>query len=157
MATKTNLNAKINEVKDEIPNINNLATSSSLTAVENKKRSASNLVKKTDYNTTINDIEKKITDHNHDEYITTPEFNKLTAENFAAILKQVNLASKSDFVNKTDFDNQVKNVTSNKNELNELAKKVKAISTKGLTKSFTGKFSVINGAKYFFKKYFKAI
>ena len=46
MATKTNLNAKINEVKDEIPNINNLATSSSLTAVENKKRSASNLVKK---------------------------------------------------------------------------------------------------------------
>ena len=120
MATKTNLNAKINEVKDEIPNINNLATSSSLTAVENKKRSASNLVKKTDYNTTINDIEKKITDHNHHEYITTPEFNKLTAENFAAILKQVNLASKSDFVNKTDFDNQVKNVTSNKNELNEL-------------------------------------
>ena len=113
--------------------------------------------KKTDYNTTINDIEKKITDHNHDEYITTPEFNKLTAENFAAILKQVNLASKSDFVNKTDFDNQVKNVTSNKNELNELAKKVKAISTKGLTKSFTDKFSVINGAKYFFKKYFKAI
>ena len=60
MATKTNLNAKINEVKDEIPNINNLATSSSLTAVENKKRSASNLVKKTDYNTTINDIEKKL-------------------------------------------------------------------------------------------------
>ena len=71
MATKTNLNAKINEVKDEMPNINNLATSSSLTAVENKKRSVSNLVKKTDYNTTINDIEKKITDHDHDEYITT--------------------------------------------------------------------------------------
>ena len=71
MATKTNLNAKINEVKDEMPNINNLATSSSLTAVENKKHSVSNLVKKTDYNTTINDIEKKITDHDHDEYITT--------------------------------------------------------------------------------------
>ena len=34
----------------------------------------------------------------------------------------------------TDFDNQVKNVTSNKNELNELSKKVKAILTKGLTK-----------------------
>ena len=27
---------------------------------------------------------KKITDHNHDNYITTPEFNKLTTENFAA-------------------------------------------------------------------------
>ena len=28
---------------------------------------------------------------NHDKYITTPEFNKLTAENFTARLKQVNL------------------------------------------------------------------
>ena len=25
-----------------------------------------------------------IIDHNHDKYTTTPEFNKLTAENFAA-------------------------------------------------------------------------
>ena len=58
-----------------------------------------NLVKKTDYNAKINDIEKKITDHNHDKYITTPEFNKLTSENFAARLKQANLASKSDIVN----------------------------------------------------------
>ena len=61
----------------------------------------------------------KIIDHNHDKYITTPEFNKLTAESFAARLKQANLASKSDianFVNKTDFDIQVKNVTSNKND-----------------------------------------
>ena len=33
-----------------------------------------------------------------------------------------------------DFDNKVKDVTSNKNESNELSKKVKAISTKGLTK-----------------------
>ena len=28
---------------------------------------------------------------------------------------------------KTDFDNKLKNVTSNKNELNELSKKVKAM------------------------------
>ena len=42
--------------------------------------------KKTDYNTKINEIEKKITDHNHDKYITTPEFNKLTSQNFAARL-----------------------------------------------------------------------
>ena len=52
-------------------------------------------------------------------------------------LNQENLASKSaiaNFVNKTDFDNQEKSVTSNKNELNELSKKFKAISTKGLTK-----------------------
>ena len=117
----------------------NLGTKASLTAVENKIPSVSNLVKKTDYNTKINEIEKKITDHNHDKYITTPEFNKLTSENFAARLKQANLASKSDianFVNKTDFDNQVKNITSNKNELNELSKKVKAISTKSINKMF---------------------
>ena len=50
LATKTTLNAKINEVKGEIPNITNLATTSALTAVENKIPSVSNLVKKTDYN-----------------------------------------------------------------------------------------------------------
>ena len=27
---------------------------------------------------------KRITDHDHNKYITTPEFNKLTSENFAA-------------------------------------------------------------------------
>ena len=31
----------------------------------------SNLVKKTDYNTKINEIEKQITDHHHEKYITT--------------------------------------------------------------------------------------
>ena len=31
--------------------------------------------------------------------MTTPEFNKLTAENFAARLEQANLASKSDIAN----------------------------------------------------------
>ena len=30
----------------------------------------------------ISEIEKKITDHNHDRYITTEEFNKCTAEIF---------------------------------------------------------------------------
>ena len=34
------------------------------------------LIKK-DYNTKINEIEKKLTDDNHEKYITTPEFNKL--------------------------------------------------------------------------------
>ena len=68
--------------------------------------------------------------------MTTPEFNKLTAENFAARLEQANLASKSDIanlVNKTiliiSFN---KRINSNKtkhvlveNELNELSKKLK--------------------------------
>ena len=76
-----------------------------MTAVENKVPNVSNLVKKTDYDTKVNEIEKKITDHNHDKYITTPKFNKLTAENFAAkLLAQANL------VTKTDFDNKLSNL-----------------------------------------------
>ena len=77
--------------------------------------------KKADYVTKGIAIGKKITEHNHDKFITTPEFNKLTSENFASRLKQTSLASKSDivdFVNKTDFNDKLKNVTSNKNELN---------------------------------------
>ena len=49
-------------------------------------------------------------------------------------LKRANLVRKSgigNLVNKTDFDNKLNDVTSNKNELNELSKKVKAILTKG--------------------------
>ena len=53
--------------------------------------------------------------------ITTTEFNKLTAESFAARLARTDLASKSDianFVKKTDFDDKLTNlnkeVTSNK-------------------------------------------
>ena len=127
-----------------------MTTTSSLTAVENRIPIVSNLVKKRKL-IKINEIGKKITDHSHDEYIATPEFNKLTAENFAARLKQANLACKSDIANfeyKTDFDNQIKNVTSRKNELNELSNKVKAISTKALTKDLIDKFSIINETKY---------
>ena len=40
----------------------------------------SSLVTKTDYNPKINEIEKKISDNDHDKYITTSEFNKLTTE-----------------------------------------------------------------------------
>ena len=36
-----------------------------------------------------------------------------------------------------------------KNELNELSKKVKAISKKGLTKDLKNQISIVNGAKYF--------
>ena len=88
-----------------MPDITNLATT--LTAV--------------DYNTKINEIEKKIIDHDHDKCITTPEFNKLTSEKFAARLAWANLASKNDIivlVKKRDFDEKLKDlnnkVTSNK-------------------------------------------
>ena len=56
--------------------------------------------KKIDYDTKVNQIEKKITDHCHDKYITTPQFNKLTIENFAARLAQANLVTKTDYDDK---------------------------------------------------------
>ena len=62
----------------------------------------SNLVKKTIYNTKISELEKKFTDHNHDKYITTPEFNTLAADVFNARLARANL------ITKTDFDKSVK-------------------------------------------------
>ena len=45
-------------------------------------------------------------DHDHDNYIITQEFDRLTSENFTVRLKQANLASKSDianFIKKTNF------------------------------------------------------
>ena len=100
LATKTILNTKINEVKIEIPSISGLVTTSAVTTVENKMQNVNNLVNKTDYNTKVNETEKKITDHSHDKYITTSEFNKLTAEKFPAGLAQANLVTKTNFDNK---------------------------------------------------------
>ena len=48
----------------------------------------------------VNEIEKKITDHKHDKYITTPEFNKLRAEHFATRWAQANLVTKTNFDDK---------------------------------------------------------
>ena len=44
--------------------------------------------KKTDYNTKISETENRIANHDHDKYITTPEFNEFTAKKFIARLKQ---------------------------------------------------------------------
>ena len=41
---------------------------------------------------------KKITDHNHDKYIATPEFKKFMAEIFTLRLRRANLGSKSDIL-----------------------------------------------------------
>ena len=86
--------AKLTELENKIPDISNLATKTALTAVENKIPSVSNLVNKTDYNTKITEIENKLTDHNHDKYITTPEFNTLAEDVFNARLAQANLIRK---------------------------------------------------------------
>ena len=50
---------------------------------------------------------------------------------------------------KADFDEKLKTVTWNKNKFKWIIKKVKAISTKILTKYLTNKFSILNGAKHF--------
>ena len=97
MVKKTNFNAKIAEVEDKIPNITGLATSSALTAVENKLPDVRSLVKKADSDRKISDIEKKITDHDHNKYITIPEFNTIAANVFNARLAQANVITKTDF------------------------------------------------------------
>ena len=74
------------------------------------------VVFKTNYNTKITEIEKKLTDHNHDKYITTPEFNTLAADVFNARLAQANL------ITKTDFDAK----------LSSLNRKITASKTKNL-------------------------
>ena len=47
-------------------------------------------LKKSDYNTKVNEIQKKITDHDHDKYITTQKLNNFTTDNFAARSKRSN-------------------------------------------------------------------
>ena len=83
-----------------------------MTAVENKIPDVSSLVKKTNYNSKILDIEKKVFDHNHNKYITTSEFNNLTSKNFTARLAQANLVTKTDLDAK--LTSLIKNVNSNK-------------------------------------------
>ena len=68
----------------------------------------------TDYDTKLDEIEKQIPDHDHDNYITALEFNKLTADKFAARLAQAKLATIADivdFLKKTDFDDKLKNLS----------------------------------------------
>ena len=58
-----------------------------------------------DYNTKVSEIGKKLTDHNHDEYIITPEFNKLKL-------------AQADLITKTNFDNKLSSLN-RKNVLNK--------------------------------------
>ena len=102
-------NAELTNLENKIPDVSSLATKTALTTLENKIPSVSNLVNKPDYNTKITEIENTLTDHNHDKYITTPEFNTLAEDVFNARLAQANL------IRKTDFDNTVPSLN---NEIN---------------------------------------
>ena len=85
---------KLTELENNIPDVSSLATKSALTAVENKMPNVSSLVKKTNYDTKISELKKKLTDHNHDNYINTAEFNTLVADIFNARLVQANLITR---------------------------------------------------------------
>ena len=104
--------------------------------MENKIPSVSNLVKKTDYDTKITEIEKKLTDHNHDKYITTPEFNTLAADVFNARLAQANLITKTDFDAKLSSLNR--NITANKSKYLLVENELKTLKTFDLS-YFIGK------------------
>ena len=74
------------------------------------------------YDTIISEIEKKLTDHNHDKYIAAPKLNKFTAN---ARLTKANLITTTDFDNKLMSFNkkQLSNKTRHmlvKNELKKL-------------------------------------
>ena len=127
LATKSVLNTKINEFKNDIASITGLATNSALTAVENKIPSVTNLVNKADYDTKVSEIEKKLTDHTHDEHITTPEFNKLAADVFNEILSQANLITKTDFDNK--LSSLIIKIVLNKTRDLSIEKELKKLNT----------------------------
>ena len=94
LVKKTYYDAKITEIECKIPHIPNLAIKTALTTVENKIPNVSSLVKKTDYTTKVTEIENKLNNHNHDKYITTPEFNTSAADVFNASLSRENLVKK---------------------------------------------------------------
>ena len=83
----------------------------------------SSLVKKQIITETLLKLKKKLIDDNHDKCITTPEFNELTVENFAARLKQAN------FVTKTDSDDKL---------INQIIQKINSNKTKHLLVSYLG-------------------
>ena len=60
---------------------------------------------KTDCDTKISDTGKEFSGHNHDKYITTPEFNILAGRVFNARVAQ------ADLVTKTDFDAKLKKIS----------------------------------------------
>ena len=123
---KTDYNAKITEIEGKIPSISGLATNAALITVENKITNINGLVKKTGLRCkNYWNWKKTLTDHNHDKYITTPEFNTLAADVFNARLAQANLITKTDFDAKLSSLNR--KITQNKskhllveNELNKL-------------------------------------
>ena len=83
-----------------MPRVSGLATTSALTALENKIPDVSSLVtKKTDHDAKILDIESK--------YITTADYDKFTKDIADSSIKSKGLIDKSamtEFINNADLD-----------------------------------------------------
>ena len=118
----------------KIPDTSGLVTTTVLntkiTEIENKIPDTSILVSAAVLNAKISEVENEIPDNS--KYITTQEFNKLRAENFAARLKKANLMAKTDFHNKLISYN--KRITSNKAKHLEVQKKLNSLIAKLIAK-----------------------
>ena len=105
---KTKYQIEKTELEKKIPDVTDLVEKTKLTELENKIPDVSGLATK------ISELEKKLTNHIHYKYITTPEFNTLAASVFYAILVQANLIIKTGFDAKLSSLNR--KITSNKSK-----------------------------------------
>ena len=92
-------NAIITDIEGKIPSITVLATASGCNGVENKIPNVNGLVRKTDDDVKISDIETK--------YLTTSDYNKYKCEILNAKIKEKKLVDKFDisgFTDNSDLD-----------------------------------------------------
>ena len=87
---------------------------------------------------------KKVADHDDsNKHFTTTKFNKSTAENLTARLKEVNLATKAE---ETGFDNELKKlnkkVTLNKTKHVETEKKLAGLTNKVVKQKYQKKNTI---------------
>ena len=118
------------------------------------------MVKKTDYETKVIEIENELNNHNHDKHIDTQEFNKWAADVFNARLKQANFVTKTDFGDK--LSNLNRKITSNKTKHVLVENELKKLKTFDLS-YFVGKnYFEEDGAQNYLvfqpiRRYFKII
>ena len=139
-ADKQNLEKEIGDVDKKITDLSDLVTTTVLNTKISKNENKipdTSLMTETALNTKISEVENKTPDNS--KYITTEEFNKLTAEHFAARSKLANL------VNTTEFDNELtsfnKRITSNKTQHFKVQKKLNSLIRKD--------YDFVKGRMYF--------
>ena len=131
MVKKTDFNSKITEVEGKIPSISGLATSSALTAVEDKIPDASSLVTKTDFYAKVIEIEGKI-----------PSISGL-ATSLALTAVENEIPNVTSLVTKTDFYAKLKGISKNKSN------KIKDLLLDNELKKITFNTDYFVGGNYF--------